>query len=170
MVNRLTRTQWRMALSTCLIGVLAVSTGTAQQQQPQQRLLDATGHVRDEAFMRLPLKPEDQKYADIDGFRMKEIVREVTEISMKTRDDKTRYWGRIAGTKGETLTAEWVEARFKKAGITNIQHQDFPLPPQWFPKEWSIGFASGGKTQTFKSALPALRSAATPPAGLDLEI
>ena len=166
-MNPLTRRQATTALTAGLIGVLSVAGGA---QQPQQRLLDATGHVRDEAFMRVPLKPEDQKYADIDGFRMKEIVREVTEISLKTRDDKTRYWGRIAGTSGEAMAADWVEARFKKAGLTNLHRQDFPLPAQWFPADWSIGFAVGGATRTFKSALPALRSAATPAGGLDLEV
>jgi hypothetical protein len=149
--------------------VLLVAMGAAAAAQ-QQRLIDSSGNVRDDAFMRVPLSAADQKYADIDGARMKDIVREVTEISLKTRDDKTRYWGRIAGTSGEAMTADWVEARFKKAGLSNIHRQDFPLPPQWFPKDWSIAFSVNGSARTMKSTLPALRSSATPAAGLDIEV
>jgi hypothetical protein len=157
--------RWRCA--PLVIGALVAFGATPWAQQ---RLLDSAGHVRDDAFMRVPLSPADQKYADIDGTRMKEIVREVTQISLKTRDDKTRYWGRIAGTPGEAMTADWVEARFKKHGLASIHRQDFALPPQWFPREWSIGFESNGKNHAVTSALPALRSAATPAAGLDLDL
>ncbi len=150
------------------LAVSLVALGTALTAQRQ--LVDSAGNVRDDAFLRMPLAAADQKYADIDGARMKDIVREVTEISLKTRDDKTRYWGRIAGTAGEQMTADWVEARFKKFNLTNIHRQDFALAPQWFPKEWAITFTSGGKTHSFQSVLPALRSTATPPAGLDLEL
>jgi Zn-dependent M28 family amino/carboxypeptidase len=152
------------------LAMALVAAGTSGVAQQPQRLLDAAGHVRDDAFIRMPLGPEDQKYADIDGARMKAIVREVSQISLKTRDDRTRYWGRIAGTSGEAMTTDWVEGRFKAAGLVNIHRQDFPLPPQWFPKEWAISFASGGGTHTFKSVLPALRSSATPAAGLDLDV
>jgi hypothetical protein len=158
----------RSGMTRLAVAVSLVAMGAAVAAQRQ--LVDSAGNVRDEAFMRMPLAAADQKYADIDGARMKDIVREVTEISLKTRDDKTRYWGRIAGTSGEQMTADWVEARFKKFKLTNIHRQDFPLPPQWFPREWAITFTAGGKTQTFKSTLPALRSSATPPAGLDLEL
>jgi hypothetical protein len=154
-----------VAIATLALG----SIGYGQQSQPR-RLMDADGNVRDDAFTRTPLKPADMKYADIDGARMKDIVREVSAISLKTRDDKTRYWGRIAGTSGEAMTADWVEARFKKAGLINMHRQDFPLQPQWFPREWSIGFSANGAEQQVTSALPALNSAATAPAGVDLEI
>lgn len=160
---------WRLPIAMGLVSLALGSVGSGQQPQPL-RLLDAAGNVRDDAFVRTPLKTEDMKYGDIDGARMKEIVREVTEISLKTRDDRTRYWGRIAGTNGEALAAEWVEGRFKRANLTNIHRQDFPLPPQWFPRAWSIGFTSNGAAEAVTSALPALNSEATPAAGLDLDI
>ena len=132
-------------------------------------MLDAGGHVRDEMFARTPLAAGDEKYADIDGCRMKDLVREVVAISLKTKDDKTRYWGRIAGTSGEAMAADWVEAGFKKAGLT-VTRRKFALPPQWFPLEWAVSFESGGKSMTFPSLLPASRSKPTPAAGVDLEV
>ena len=118
------RTGMRQWIAMAIVMLALGSVGYGQQSQPR-RLMDAAGNVRDDAFVRTPLKPEDVKYADIDGARMKDIVREVSAISLKTRDDKTRYWGRIAGTSGEAMTAEWVEARFKKAGLVNMHRQDW---------------------------------------------
>ena len=164
------RTAIAIAAAAVVIGI-----GVAGQQPPlerwprQQPLLDAAGHVRDEAFARTPLSPTDQKYADIDGWKMKEVVREIAGISLQTRDDRTKYWGRISGTRGEHMAADWVEARFRKAGLA-VSRRDFPLPPQWFPTDWAVSFESGGKSQTFTSVLPALRSSATPPGGVDLEM
>jgi hypothetical protein len=160
---------WRLPIALTIATLALGTVGSGQQPRPK-RLVDAEGNVRDDAFTRIPLKPEDMKYADIDGARMKDIVREVVEISLKTRDDKTRYWGRIAGTSGEAMATDWVEARFKKAGLVNMHRQDFPLPPQWFPKEWSIAFTAGGQAQKVTSALPALRSKATPAGGVDLDV
>jgi Zn-dependent M28 family amino/carboxypeptidase len=155
-----------------LAGVsLAVSAQQpAQERWPrQQPMLDAAGHVRDDAFIRTPLLAGDEKYGDIDGWKMKDVVREIAALSRQTRDDKTRYWGRISGTRGEELAADWVEARFKKAGLT-VSRRDFPLPPQWFPVDWSISFESGGRTHGVTSALPALRSRPTPSGGIDLDL
>ncbi len=166
--HRTGKWQW-MPMAVAIATLALGSIGYGQQSQPR-RLMDAAGNVRDDAFARIPLKPEDMRYADIDGTRMKDIVREVVDISLKTRDDKTRYWGRIAGTSGEAMASDWVEARFKKAGLVNLHRQDFPLPPQWFPKEWSIAFNAGGQAQKVTSALPALRSTGTPAGGVDLEV
>lgn len=163
-----TGTARRRWMVVALAGVaLVAGVGLAAQQQ---RLEDGAGHVRDEAFIRTPLLPGDEKYADIDGWRMKDIVREVAAISLKTRDDKTKYWGRIAGAQGEALAADWVEAKFKKYGLQKIHRRDFPLPAQWFPTDWAISFTAGGKNHTFTSVLPAGRSRPTPPSGLQLDV
>ena len=44
------------------------------------------------------------------------------------------------------------------------------MPTQWFPTDWDYTFTAAGKAYTFKSINPALDSAATPPAGLDLDV
>jgi hypothetical protein len=170
-LQRASELRWRSAAAGVAL-VLAGATIAAQQTPPPrpQRLIDAAGHVRDEAFIRTPILPGDEKYAAIDGWKMKDVVREVAAISLKTRDDKTRYWGRIAGTRGEQMAADWVEVKFRQYGLENINRQQFPLPPQWFPTGWAISFESGGKAFNFKSVLPAVRSRPTPAAGLDLDV
>src|SRR5262252_5495989 len=63
-----------------------------------QPLLDPHGFVRDEAMLHSPaLAPEDRKYADLDGRRMKQFVMEVDAISLKDRDRGNLYWGRNVG-------------------------------------------------------------------------
>ncbi len=47
----------------------------------------------------------DRAYEKIDGQRIKEKDLEVVAISRKSRDAGDRYWGRIAGTKYEKMTA-----------------------------------------------------------------
>lgn len=64
---------------------------------------------------------------------MKDLVREVTQVSLVNRNDETRYWGRIAGTRGEEMAREWVEAKFRELGMVDIRTQGFDLPTQWFP-------------------------------------
>ena len=49
---------------------------------------------------------------------MKDLVREVTQISLANRNDETRYWGRIAGTRGEEMAREWVEAKFRELDLS----------------------------------------------------
>jgi len=129
-----------------------------------QRLLDSKGYVRDDAYARPLVPPADQKYLKIDGLKMKDTLKEVVAISLKSRDDGNKYWGRIAGTKYEAMVHDWAEAEFKKYGLQDIHRQPFTLPTQWFPTDWSYTFSAGGKSYTFKSVNPSLNSPATPPA------
>jgi hypothetical protein len=159
------------------LGVLVVATAVlaAQQESPApnplgQPLVDAAGRVREEAMLRTPLLPEDRKYADLDGRRMKQFVMEVDAISRKDRDRGNAFWGRNVGTAGHVATQDWVEAYFRKHGLQNIHRMPFDLPPVWTPKSWDIAFTSGGQTFKLPSARPAARAASTPADGLDLEV
>src|SRR5262249_14956348 len=59
-----------------------------------QPLLDPAGFVRDAAMLKPPvLQPEDRKYADIQGSRMKQILMEVDAISLKDRESGRVFWG-----------------------------------------------------------------------------
>ena len=77
---------------------------------------------------------------------MKDIVREVADISLANRDDRTKYWGRIAGTRGEEMAREYVERRFRELGLSDIRNQEFDLPTQWFPAGHDIRVEAGGRT------------------------
>jgi hypothetical protein len=90
----------------------APASGAAARPIPTyQPLLDAKGRVKGEAFIPGPsLAAADRAYAEIDGAKMKGLVNEVVAISRRSRDDGNKYWGRIAGTKYEVMTADLIEA------------------------------------------------------------
>jgi hypothetical protein len=153
-----------------LIALVIVASGAAVLAQQAQPLLDSNGHVREEAYLPAAALPAAERaYADIDGRRMKAVVNEIVAISRKSRDDGNKYWGRIAGTKYEAMTADLLEAKFRAQGLQNIDRPEFALPPQWFPIDWSVTASGGGKTLSFKTIQPALGSPATPSSGLTLD-
>jgi hypothetical protein len=155
-----------LALSAAGARVLGQQPAAAPQRQP---LLDARGYVREDAYSPAALPDSERAYANIDGAHMKATVNEIVAISRKSRDDGNKYWGRIAGTKYEAMTADLLEAKFRKLGMVDINRPEFTLPPQWFPLDWDVTASGGGQALKFSTALPALGSAATAPNGLDLD-
>ncbi len=157
-----------LAVAITVLGI-AVSAQQRPRPIPVQPLLDSQGNIREDGFLPTPaLAAADRRYADVDGRAMKTIVNDFVAISRRSRDEGNKYWGRIAGTKAEQLTADLVEARFKSLGLSDVHRKVFDLAPQWFPLDWHFSATGGGKTQTFKTFLPALSS--VPTAGeLDLE-
>ncbi len=158
-----------MKRHTTLIAALSLSVAWLPgATHAQTSRLDTSGHVLEDAYIRLPLSAADQRYGSIDGARMKTLVREVTAISRANRDDRTKYWGRIAGTRGEEMAREYIEARFRVLGLRDIRTQEFDLPTQWFPASYDVSIEAGGQVYRFDSLVPALRS--NPTDGmLDLE-
>jgi hypothetical protein len=156
----------RVVAASVLLMVAWSGVPSAQDR----RLLDANGYVRDDAYARPLLPAGDQKYQKIDGLKMKDTLKEVVAISVKSRDDGNKYWGRIAGSKYEAMMHDWVETRFRKYGLQDIHRQPFTLPTQWFPTDWNYTFTAAGKPYTFKSVNPSLNSPATPAGGLDLDV
>ncbi len=151
-------TRWTRA------GIVAVVAAcwSAPLGARQQPLVDASGHVREEAYdhLRRTLSGTDVVYESIDGRRLKGWLNEVVAISRQSRDDGNRYWGRISGTKYEAMTADWTEAQFRRLGLEGIRRQPFDLRPQWFPTDWSLTATGGGQTLSFVSANPAMGSQA----------
>jgi hypothetical protein len=162
-----------------IAGLAGLISASLAAQQPAARvepnplgqpLVTATGEVRDDAIIRIPLLPEDKKYADLDGRRLKAFLMEVDAISLKDRDTGNLFWGRNVGTPGHVATQDWVEGYFRKNGLTNISRQALDLEPQWVPKSYDISFTSAGKTYKLKSARPASRGASTPTGGIELDL
>lgn len=168
-------------------GVLLIAGAITVAQEPQGRgrgrgepppanplgqpILDPTGHVKDDAVIHIPLAAADSKYADLDGKKMKAIVRELATISDKNRDSGEVFWGRNVGTQGHVDTEEWTERYFRKNNLQNIQKKSFDLGPQWIPsKGWSVTFASGGTPIALASARPAHGMPSTPAGGQTYEL
>ncbi len=124
----------------------------------------------DEMLIRFPLPPGQDAYADIDGKRMHQYVIEQANISRRYRDQgHPKFWGRIIGTSADKEDADWMAAKFKAAGLTDVRLQPFDLVPQWFPQSWEVTIAGARKTLSLDSAQPDYGAVATPAAGLDLE-
>ena len=164
------------AVVFAVVAASAVAAQAPRQQPPPepnplgQPLLDAAGHVREDAFFRVPLAPEDRKYADLDGMRMKGVLNEVIAISQKDKASGAIFWGRNVGFPGHVATQDWVESYFKKFGLKDIRRKSFDLQPQWVAKSYEIAFTGGGKTFSLQSARPAEDTPSLPPAGLELEL
>ena len=85
--------------------------------------------LTDDEFLRWPYPPGDVAYTDLDGFRIKAFINEITAISRKSRDEGNQYWGRIAGTAYERMTNEWTAAQFRRIGLEQVRIQEADLPP-----------------------------------------
>ena len=114
-----------LRLRVMSLGIMAAILGPMSPGLPAQNasvLLDAQGEIRDDAFdyMRMPLSGGDRVYARIDGRHIKELMNEVVAFSHRSRDDGNKYWGRIAGSRYETMTADWLRERFRALGLEDI--------------------------------------------------
>ena len=145
---------WRTAFGIAALATVVVVDAV----WAQSRRLEPDGNLREDAYIRLPLSAADQRYASIDGAEMKRLLTDITDISLANRNDRTRYWGRIAGTRGEAMAREYVERRFRALGLSDIRSQQFDLPTQWFPASYDVSIAAGGQVYRFDSLVPALRS------------
>ena len=92
----------------------------------------------EDAFLDWPVASADKAYAAIDGKRLKQYVNDLAAISRRYRDQGHQLWGRITGTSADVDTQQWVLARFKADGLTNIRSQEHALKSQWLPKSWSV--------------------------------
>jgi hypothetical protein len=122
------------------------------------------------AFVRFPLPASEKAYADINGERIKAYLKEVVAISLKSKADGNKWWGRIAGTQYDHMAEKWTEDNFRRLGLQDIRNQPFDLPPQWFATNWSLTVTGGGKTVKPETAWPTGGSVTTPAGGLDLEV
>jgi hypothetical protein len=121
-------------------------------------------------FVRFPLPPGQQAYANIDGRHLHEYVVEQAGIARKYRDaGHPKFWGRIIGTSADAEDVAWMIARFKAAGLSDVRGQPYDLVPQWFPQSWEVTVTGHGMTIRLDSAQPDYGAAATPAEGVDLD-
>jgi hypothetical protein len=89
----------------------------------------------DDALLRWPILPGNERYAAIDGKAMHKYVVEQAVISRRYRDrGHPKFWGRITGTSGDAESAAWLADKFKTLGLSDVRLQPLDLEPQWMPK------------------------------------
>ncbi len=164
-------------LITLLCGSAVTMTGPAghAQQAPATPRAGAVTpraelYTLEEAFLRWPLPKGAERYAAIDGKRMHKDVVEQALISRRYRDKvHPKFWGRIIGTSSDQESAEWLAAKFKAAGLSDVKIQPVDLEPQWMPQNWSAIVNGGGKTVRLDTAQPFYGANALTSGGIDVE-
>ena len=123
-----------------------------------------------EMFVRFPLPPGQDAYANIDGRHMHQFVVEQANISRKYRDaGHPKFWGRIIGTSADAEDVEWMIAKFRAAGLSDVRSQPYDLVPQWFPESWEATVTGSGKIVALESAQPDYGAAGMPAGGMDVD-
>jgi hypothetical protein len=107
----------------------------------------------DKAMLKWPLPASERKYADIEGEHLKAYVNELVDISRRSKARGEQLWGRIMGTRADKETEEWLLARYRAAGLSNVHSESIDLVPQWFPT-WSITAKSDSKQIALETAQP----------------
>ncbi len=123
-----------------------------------------------DSLIEFPLPKGEDAYAAIDGRKMHKYVEELTQISRRYRDNgHPQFWGRIIGTSSDAETNEWLAAKFKALGLSDVRIQPLDLPPQWMPQSWDVTVTGGGKTIKLSSAQPAYYANGLPKGGVELD-
>ena len=116
-----------------------------------------------------PLTPEQQRYANIDGTRMKRHVVELAQIALRYRDAGHKWWGRLPGTSADREGMAYMTRGFEALGLT-VEHVPYVLPSDWRANDWDASYrAAGGSTTTLATAFPVARTKATGPRGITAE-
>jgi len=122
-------------------------------------------------FLTWRLLPDEHAYAAIDGAHLLQYVGDLSAISRRYRDaGHSQFWGRIIGSAADQDSAQWLMAKMKAIGLTDVHEDPIDLAPQWFPQSWELTATGGGKTLRLETAQPAYTTPGTSDAGVDLEV
>ena len=117
----------------------------------------------DDMLLRWPVLPGNEKYSAIDGRHLHGYVDEQVAISRRYRDQgHPKFWGRIIGTSSDVESADWLAAKFKALGLSDVHIQPVDLGPTWMPQTWDVVVTGGGKTVRLETAQPDYGSTGTP--------
>ena len=118
------------------------------------------------------LPPDAAPYKDIDGHHIHDYVQYLAGISERYRDNgHPQFWGRVISSPAEHETADWIAAKFKEFGLSDVHVQTVADPvPQWAPKSWDVTLEAGGNAMKLTSAQPPYGTASTHGKTLDLPV
>jgi len=122
-------------------------------------------------FLNWRLLSGEKPYEAVDGKKMLGYVGDLAAISRRYRDSgHPQFWGRVIGTSADRETAQWVLAKFKEIGLSDVHEDMIDLAPQWFPQSWELTAIAGATSLKLTTAQPSYTSAGTTGAGVDLEV
>ena len=149
-------------------GLILGAQAPAQREVRNQAYQEPTYFPADGVPLR-PLSADTQAYASIQGQHLLNYVRELGEISRRSRDRGDQLWGRITGSPADQETAQWFVEKLRAAGVSDVHQVALDLPPQMVTKSWEIEVAGAGKTAKLDSSIPGRGAPGTNNATLDLE-
>ncbi|HUR32306.1 MAG TPA: M28 family peptidase [Vicinamibacterales bacterium] len=121
--------------------------------------------IPDEEYPVYPLKPGQEAYADVDGYRIKDTIRKITAFSLQSLDAGELYWGRIPGTKYHQLAMDFMAGEYARLGL-QVRRQPVDMLPLWYPTRLSASYAAGTRTGPLLTLFPINETKATPPSGI----
>src|SRR5580692_4402013 len=89
-----------MSIGSHLLWGQGTSQGQANplnSQAQRERNYKEPVYFAPDAGLRWPLTPETKAYGSIDGMHLREYIKELIEISHRSRDRGEQLWGRITG-------------------------------------------------------------------------
>jgi hypothetical protein len=119
----------------------------------------------DHEYPDYPLKPGQEAYKDVDGYRIKDLIRKFAAISLRSLDDGEQYWGRITGTKYDRMTTELMADEYAKLGL-KITRQPFIVKELWYPTHWEGSYSTANRTGSLLTLFPINETKPTPAAGI----
>ncbi|HWE49306.1 MAG TPA: M28 family peptidase [Bryobacteraceae bacterium] len=122
----------------------------------------------DHEYPDYPLKPGQEAYKDVDGYRIKDLLLKFTAISLRSFDDGEQYWGRITGTKYDRMTTELMADEYGKLGL-RVTRQPFTVKELWYPTSWEGSYAAGTRSGALLTLFPINETVPTPAAGITAE-
>jgi hypothetical protein len=160
------RIVYRLSGFVALLGAALLTTGQTPAPPPGTPpggvLRGPAIYKLQDALLDWPVAPADSAYTAVDGKRLHGYVEDLTAISRRYRDaGHPQFWGRIIGTQADHDTADWMVAKFKQIGLSDIHVQPFSLPPQWMPQRWDITASGAGTTLHLETAQPAYQTPGT---------
>ena len=124
--------------------------------------------VPDADYPDWPLRPEHADYADVSGDRMKEWVRRISAISLRSQADGNMYWGRLPGIIYDAMTMELMIEEFERLGL-ETERVPHTLLRDWAPTSWEASYSVGGRSVGLSTAFPVGQTAAATLEGITAE-
>ncbi len=124
--------------------------------------------IPDSEYPVYPLKPGQEAYADVDGYRIKENIKKLTAFSLASLDAGELYWGRIPGTRYHQMAMDFMAGEYGKLGL-DVRRQPVDLPPLWYPTKLTSSYRAGARQGPLQTMFPIDGTRPTPAAGITAE-
>ena len=134
-----------------------VSQPDGLQLPPQFSVLER----EDFAAPAAPVPPGEEGYVELEGERVRRWLHDIVGFSEQSHGRGELMWGRVSGFPAAAAAAEWVAQRFRDAGLSQVDVQQYDADQaMWWPEHWEVrllgrpGFGAGSGDVILGSAIP----------------